>query len=373
MATLYPHFSQIFIDPVREFYEAFVIYTFFSLLILILGGEREIITKTCLDHPPMKHPIFILGSFLPRVDLSDPQEFLKVKRGILQYVWFKPLYCLGMLICQLADFSRLQFILVILYNVSVTCSLYNLALFWKFLYKELRPFHPWSKFLCVKLIIFVSYWQSMIIQGLNILGVLGKDEMTGYLYQNGILCLEMFGFAILHLVAFPWKPYSNQSLPMGARMNFKYALRDCFGGADLKWDSKQTLFVGSMYYNFRNFDPTVDSILIARTDTDSRMNRINHGVRFTNNGTDRYWVGYGSTDRQSNNNNNNLIPFPSQTRQEEDEPEEFEEFIKWDTNAAGRHYIPDDPNYPVSWDSSGYKYTSSMNRLREDVQNRISV
>ncbi|CAL9736326.1 hypothetical protein MOSE0_J07184 [Monosporozyma servazzii] len=373
-ATLNPAFTKIYLDFIREFYEAFVIYTFFSYLTLILGGERKIITELSVGKRPIRHVLpFIYGN----IDLSNPYSFLSVKRGVLQYVWFKPFYCLFLLVCQVYHWDRVEVWLLILYNMSVTWSLYNLALFWKCLYDELRQFHPWMKFMCVKLIIFASYWQGMIIKFLSMMGKLQIDgdisdniENLPYMYQNGLLCVEMVGFAILHSMAFSWTEYSLQTIPNGARMKVWYALRDCFGGGDLIWDFKQTLFIGDTYYNFKNFLPTEGDSMTHNNNVQTNMNRLNKGLRFTNNGQDTYWVNYGSISdghdflRQNNrredgiDDGNNIL-----TKDIEDE--------EWvDDIFKNNKYIPEDKNYPVEWNSKAHRYTNQMMSLREEVETR---
>lgn len=360
-ATLFPTISGLYFDPIREVYEAFVIYTFFSLLILILGGERRIITEICLEHVPSSHAIPILGRFMRKIDLSDPSDFLMVKRGILQYVWFKPLYCLGNFVCICWKHPKLEMVLLILYNVSVTWSLYNLALFWRCLYDDLKRFNPWSKFLCVKLIIFASYWQGIIIHVLNLSKKTnnGTEFDQGYVYQNGLLCVEMVGFAILHLVAFPWSVYATKNMPLSARLDYLHSLKDCFGCRDLKWDFAYTL-MGPTYYNYRNFEPTAESSLIARADPHSRMRRLQQGFRFENQGESRHWVDYGSIPSENNS---------SEACYSADENAE-----KWDDSIAGQGYIPNDPNYPVVSDiSNGHRYSNNINKLRRDVTSRSSM
>ena len=351
-----PEAAQFYVDPIREFYEAFVIYTFFTFLTLLLGGERNIITVLSLNHAPTRHPIPLIGKICKPIDLSDPFDFLFVKKGILQYVWFKPFYCFGTLICSAWKLPKFEIFLNVFYNISVTWSLYSLALFWKCLYPELTPYKPWLKFLCVKLIIFASYWQSIIIQGLVVTGKLGtgnQDRTSGYVYKNGLLCIEMVPFAILHAVAFPWNKYTAFSIPYGARMKFIYALKDFLGCGHLIWDFKQTLFAGPLYYNYRNFDPEAMDLLSTRQQSGATMERLKHGLRFTDNGRNSYWVAYGSID-------NNLVP------------ESIEE--SWEDDIAGQRTFPEDPNYPVVHNyTMGHRYSRSMNDLRRDVQSRSSM
>ncbi|GME94439.1 unnamed protein product [Ambrosiozyma monospora] len=72
------------VEPIREIYEAFVIYTFYKLLVLMLGGERHIIQMT-IDKPTCQHP-FPANLILKPLNISDPKDFLTIKRFILQYV-----------------------------------------------------------------------------------------------------------------------------------------------------------------------------------------------------------------------------------------------------------------------------------------------
>lgn len=347
-----PELCQLYLDPVREVYEAFVIYTFFSLLVLILGGEHRIITELSLEHQPSNHFIPFLGRFVRKVDLSYPGDFLMVKIGILQYVWFKPFYCISNLLCLVYGLPRLSLALVVMYNISVTWSLCNLAVFWRCLYYDLRPFNPSGKFLCVKVIIFASYWQEMVMMLLDAKGIIHGGN-AGFIYQNGLLCAEMLGFALLHFITFPWDDYSSKRMPQCGRMNYMYALRDCFGCRDLIWDFAQTI-MGNSYYNCRNFDPATDSSLIAKLNTDSRMRRINQGMRFENQGRGRYWIKYGSTDTVGG------------------QPIVVNE--PWDDSISDYRYIPTDPNYPVSCDlPAGHRNSRSIRELRQDISSRVPV
>ena len=326
-------YSKIFLQPIQEIYESFIIYTFFTYLIYILGGERKILMEVAWkkDTTVIRHPM--LGRFLPPIDISDPRDFLLIKRGVLQYVWLKPIFIIGNLIVDLNEeedgdsgsngdvnsnnnwTSQLKFALLVGYNISATLSLYELAIFWKCLYKELTKFKPWPKFLCVKLIIFASYWQSILLMVLQHFGVFKshvnlKEEDMGYIYQNVLLCLEMVPFAIGHLVAFSNEPYTYKKLPESSRLSFKYALRDFLGFRDLINDSYNTLF--GTEYNYRNFD-AARATLTSKADKRTRDARITEGLRFSRNGKEQYWLDNRHSHRNpssssasfTNNNNNN--------------------------------------------------------------------
>lgn len=290
--------AKYVIEPVREIYEAFVIYTFFSLLTDMLGGAKSIIIMTS-GRPPVPHPGFVRFLFRP-LDISDPRTFLGIKRGILQYVWLKPIICFGTLFAELLGWydvndlgpKSLYLWITILYNFSVSLSLYCLAIFWKILWSDLKPFNPVGKFLCVKLIIFASYWQGIILAILNVAGVLPKGNSMegapnlGVSIQNALLCVELVGFAIGHWLSFSYVPFTISHIPNG-RLQFMYAFKDMIGIKDLVIDFRLT-FYGDYYKNYREFD-SVDA-LIAHPTSKARMSRINQGLRYHTNGKHKHWL-----------------------------------------------------------------------------------
>ncbi|KAK6459408.1 organic solute transporter Ostalpha-domain-containing protein [Scheffersomyces xylosifermentans] len=292
-------FNKFVIEPIREVYEAFVIYTFFSLLTDMLGGERNMLIMTT-GREPVCHP-GIIGYFLPPLDISDPYTFLGIKRGILQYVWLKPIICFTTILAELFGWydvndmgaKSLYFWLTLLYNGSVTMSLYCLAIFWKILWNDLKPYNPVGKFLCVKLIIFASYWQGVILAILNAFHVLPGSEFDGQdggsigvCIQNGLLCVELIGFALGHWFSFSYSPFTISHIPYG-RLRFKYALKDMVGIKDLIHDFRLT-FYGDYYKDYKQFDSV--EALIAHPTSKGRMSRINQGLRYHNDGKHKHWL-----------------------------------------------------------------------------------
>lgn len=338
-----PSFVCNIVEPIKEIYEAFVLYMFYCLLTDLLGGERNIIIMTA-GRAPVKQP-FPMSLFEKSIDISDPESFLKIKKFILQYVWLKPILCLMFAINKadqhntppLNNVSTYElrnnqyassqeptiaaagssfflfsfgFWINVIYNISVSLSLYNLGLFWKCLYADLVPFNPWAKFLCVKLIIFASYWQGVLLAILNYFNFFKESSES---IQNIVLCFELVGFAIGHWHAFSFKDFTIQNLH-SSRLSFVTAFRDVIGINDLIYDFKITFKTGQKLYNFRNYESVDTFGQISHLDTLTRNKKLNQGMRYFKDDdgkTSAYWI----TDNNNNSakNNNAVARVPSIT------------------------------------------------------------
>ncbi|KAK9463991.1 organic solute transporter Ostalpha-domain-containing protein [Lipomyces oligophaga] len=303
--NLTSHRIAMFIDPLRDIYEAFVLYQFFWLLTNYLGGERGVIIMMS-GQPPREHLVPFFRHFLQKIDISDPHDFLAIKRGILQYTWLKPVFACIVFLLKLAGVYQEGFIswtsgyfwMGLLYNLSVSLALYCLALFWVCLSVPLQPFRPMPKFLCIKLLLFASFWQGFALSLLVFLGII-KD--VGYytpnnvarVVQNSLMCLEMLAFAFGHWSAFSWKEYVDNSVG-SARLPIYYAFRDAFGMLDVVEDIKDTL--RGEQYQYRAFD---SAGAIEHPDSASREARLRAGLRYQQGGAAKYWLPQPSSVRKS--------------------------------------------------------------------------
>jgi len=179
----------------------------------------------------------------------------------------------------------------LIYNISISVSLYALALFWVCMSEDLQPFRPMPKFLCIKGIIFASYWQGFVLSIFVWLGAI-PDVSKAYTadnlaaaIQDALICFEMPLFAIGHWYAFSWKDYSDKTIS-DARMPVRYALRDAFGPRDLIEDAKET-FYGTQY-EYRYFD--AEDNVLAHEASRSREARMKEGMRYERGGKGKYWL-----------------------------------------------------------------------------------
>ena len=288
--------AAFYLDPLRDIYEAFTIYTFLQLLVNFLGGERSLIIMMH-GRAPVSHP-WPLSLYFSKIDISDPHTYLAMKRGILQYAYLKPILAFTTIILKLTDTYKEGYLAAdsgylwvgIVYNLSITICLYALAMFWVCMLEDLQPFRPMPKFLCIKLIIFASYWQGFFLSVLQFLGAI--PSVPGYsvdnlaaAIQDALICFEMPLFAIAHWYAFSWHDYADDTIS-AARMPVKFAVRDAFGIRDLIEDTKFTL--RSKHYDYRAFDS--GDHIIAHEDSESRVARMMDGMRYERGGKAKYWI-----------------------------------------------------------------------------------
>ncbi|CAG8141686.1 unnamed protein product [Penicillium nalgiovense] len=107
---------------------------------------------------------------------------------------------------------------IVIESVSVTIAMYCLIQFYHQTSQDIKQHQPFLKILSIKLVIFLSFWQSTLI---NLLVSNGAITATDKMAMNDLkvglpelmINCEMAIFGILHLWAFSWKTYTlaNQS------------------------------------------------------------------------------------------------------------------------------------------------------------------
>jgi hypothetical protein len=94
-------------------------------------------------------------------------------------------------------------------NISVSISLYCLILFYLGFESKLQPFRPLSKFLCIKFVIFFSFWQFCFLILLTKFDIF--TSQTARFIQDMLICIEMVIAAIGHSFAFSYKDFIDYS------------------------------------------------------------------------------------------------------------------------------------------------------------------
>ncbi|KAI9264996.1 organic solute transporter Ostalpha-domain-containing protein [Phascolomyces articulosus] len=341
--------AAFFVDTVRDIYEAFVIYAFFNLLLNKLGGERALIIMLH-SRPPSDN--FFPGTLWSReIYVGDPYTFLFVKRGILQFVYVKPILAILTMILKVTgnyqegeiSWSSSYVYLTFFYNLSVSLTLWCLMVFFYATKKDLTGFRPFPKFLCVKAIIFFSFWQSVIVALLVSAGVIPEGEGTEHMsvaIQDFLICLEMIPAAIAHSFSFSYEDYYDHNVH-SARMPIMHAIRDSLGLKDVYMDTLDTL--RGTQFNYRSFEPSEGVPHIGS----SRTSRIMAGLRYSSSTAKKHWLEPAPVSRYLNTGgrgmNGEIV--------EDEDPLEFDDPNPWDEVEAlyeqSRNMVFGDYNYPV--------------------------
>ncbi|KAL6639596.1 hypothetical protein ACP70R_023326 [Stipagrostis hirtigluma subsp. patula] len=219
--------------PAQEtsIYDAWVIYNFFSLCLAWVGGPGSVVVS--LSGRSLKSSWFLMTCCLPAVPL-DGRFIRRCKQGCLQFVILKPILVVITFILYAngkyedGDFSVNQSYLyiTIIYTISYSMALFALALFYAACRDLLHPYNPVPKFIMIKSVVFLTYWQGVLVFLAAKSGFIKNAEKAAYL-QNFVLCVEMLIAAIGHQFSFSYKEYagSNARPCGGFRGSLLHALK----------------------------------------------------------------------------------------------------------------------------------------------------
>lgn len=243
--------AALYLDLMRDSYEGYVIYLFLALMIAYLGDgseERVVEVRAYLgptlssgsrlhrqrltssrSHvvfseqllrslPPMAHP-FPFSKWCAPLELGA--AFIRdCKLATIQFVVLKPLMSFVAIVLEVngvynqGSFSPASGYLYtsLVVNASITYAFYYLVLFYLALGPALAPFNPVPKFLCIKAVLFLSFWQSVVLAFLSRFELIHEvgswsveNVTTGI--NNLLICFEMSVVALAHHRAFPYRPY----------------------------------------------------------------------------------------------------------------------------------------------------------------------
>ena len=147
-------------------------------------------------------------------------------QGILNYVIVRPiLAALGMIgercgFYNTGSVAGVWFWIFLINNFSQIWAIYCLIMFYRATRHDLSPIRPVAKFLLIKAIVFLTFWQSIGISIFFSLGIVKTGKWTTYDtedisagVQDFFICIEMFFAALLFAYAFPPKDYIDEDEP----------------------------------------------------------------------------------------------------------------------------------------------------------------
>ncbi len=257
--------AQAYLSIFKDMYEAYAIYTFLSFLIAILGrGDREAVITVLAQHADhLKAPI----RMRPWVKLEPYASSRHKAEAVLdqcqfftlQFVLLRPITTILTVIFDevhetLWDPKYPQFYINMVVNISIFFAFTGLVRFYHVVKNDLKWCSPFSKFLCIKGVVFMTFWQGIVISFIAHTvykndSIENGEESTfnetewSKQAQSFLVCLEMFLFAIVHCFVFPteeWEPGYQEKEKRRIKANFgdTLALRDFVRDVKLVMRSK---------------------------------------------------------------------------------------------------------------------------------------
>eukprot|EP00732_Lithocolla_globosa_P002132 Lithocolla_globosa_v1_NODE_1297_length_2693_cov_35.857468.p1 type:complete len:385 gc:universal NODE_1297_length_2693_cov_35.857468:1363-2517(+) len=237
------------LDVLRDCYEAFILVCFFLLMVNKLNGEAHVILLLKDKQRNMRY--CICCTKMKFQELPD-QVYARIKKGILQFALFMPLLTIAILVLDLLSFlsyNSFSFLGLNLYiqlaaTASVLASLICLLQFYRIIVEDVPPeFRLFAKFVCLKIVIFLSFIQSIVI-GLIFYTFDGEptnedDTLDGEDLQHILVIVEMSLLSFVHLSVFGSHEYVTEQ-KLATRLRWQAAARDALFLGDFINDLKKT-------------------------------------------------------------------------------------------------------------------------------------
>uniref|UniRef100_A0AC34REM2 Transmembrane protein 184B n=1 Tax=Panagrolaimus sp. JU765 TaxID=591449 RepID=A0AC34REM2_9BILA len=305
----------VYFNSIRDCYEAFVIYSFLSLCYEYLGGESNIMAE--IRGKPIRPANYATLTCC----LAGKQytiEFLRFcKKATLQFCLIKPIMAAFTLFLMMigkyedGNWSPDQgyIYVTLIYNFSVSLALYGLILFYSATKDLLSPYRPVLKFLTVKSVIFLSFWQGVLLAILGATSaidpvydkngneVIGRGTVAAG-YQNFLICIEMFFAAICLRFAFGISAYidahtvsgENDSRPVTLQ-SISSSLKETMNPKDIMQDAIHNFHPQYQQYTQHSNSPRSGTGLTGSND-ERRLAHSSSGNNYSSMG---YTGPYGVT------------------------------------------------------------------------------
>jgi hypothetical protein len=226
----------VYLELVRNCYEAYVIASFFTLMCHYVAPNLHD-QKEYFRNVQPKPWVFPLNKVKP--PRSGLTWFNIVYVCIFQFCIIRPLFTIIAAITQSQDrycpsSTRPEdghLWIALLQGAFVLIAMYSMVQFYQQLKEDLAPHKPFLKVLCIKLVMFLCFWQTWLLALLaRKKGPLKSTPIVGALdmhvaIPSMLICFEMTIFACLHHWAFPWKPYHLNSQLRGPKYIERYACK----------------------------------------------------------------------------------------------------------------------------------------------------
>ncbi|KAI0899669.1 DUF300-domain-containing protein [Annulohypoxylon nitens] len=227
---IYYYWHAVYFQVISDCYEAFAIASFFALLCHYVAPDLHEQKEFFRHMRPIKAWVWPVNWFAKacggsRGPWRTPQSGLTwfniIWIGIYHYCFIRVAMTITAVVtqyfekyCESSNSPVFAHIWVIAIEcIAVTIAMYCVIQFYVQLREPLAEHKPFLKVLAIKLVIFLSFWQTIAISlATSTFNIVSPNAVLAYPdLKVGIpslmLCVEMALFSILHLWAFPYAPY----------------------------------------------------------------------------------------------------------------------------------------------------------------------
>ncbi|GAO17978.1 hypothetical protein UVI_02056130 [Ustilaginoidea virens] len=228
------YWHAIYFQVISDCYEAFAIASFFALLCHYVAPDLHRQKAFFRELRPVKPWVLPINWFAKccggqrgiwRTPTSGLTWFNIIWIGVYHYCFIRVAMTISAVVaqyykryCESSNSPVFGHIWVIVLNaVAVTIAMYCLIQFYVQLKEALAEHKLFVKIVAIKLVVFLSFWQASAISvGTSTLKIVHPNQALAYPdLKVGIpallLCVEMALFAVLHLWAFPYAPYTDSA------------------------------------------------------------------------------------------------------------------------------------------------------------------
>lgn len=274
------HYGAI-VSLVRDSYEAYVIYVFYSLLMDYLNGEEHVV-RLWAEHLPDGIPHVFPFNYCMKPCALTQKTLALMKLCLVQYMVINPfctliavpLYITGHYKEGAFEPNNAYPYLACIQFISVTFGFTALVYIYLSTKQFLEPFKPTQKFLAIKAVVFFCFWQAFLLSALNHFDLIPNsdfwtsDEVATGL-QNFLVCIEMYIISMAHRHIFSDDPY----MPLEGRRPLRlWQIKHVLSVSDVVRDTAGA--VKGMATHYGGTSPKSGAYVVHQDDTTSSGIRL---------------------------------------------------------------------------------------------------
>jgi hypothetical protein len=191
------------LELARELYEALVIYNTFMLMVDYLGGPDRV-QALLRGHGTYARHIFCLQRVCKGWHVDTPEFYRRATLCVLQYVVVRVTLALGTFVLALNDrYCEGQWrwgscaypYFTLALSASQFAAIYGLFVFVHELAPELQPIRPWLKLVCVKVIVFATFYLAAALSIAQLFGFItpygswSASDVTAGIVNLTVCCM----------------------------------------------------------------------------------------------------------------------------------------------------------------------------------------